>query len=49
MVVVTSVTDETNRFPIFSQNINYAKYPIGFNLASMQNLKKYDGKCNTLI
>jgi len=37
-------TDETDRFPAFSQNINYAEYPIGFNPANMQNLKKYDGK-----
>jgi len=36
--------DETDRFPAFSQNINYAKYPTGFNPVNMQNLKKYDGK-----
>jgi len=36
--------DETDRFPAFSQNINYAEYPTGFNLVNMQNLKKYDGK-----
>ena len=37
-------TDETDRFPAFSQNINYAEYPNGFNPVNMQNLKKYDGK-----
>ena len=36
--------DETDRFPAFSQNVNYAKYPTGFNPVNMQNLKKYDGK-----
>ena len=36
--------DETDRFPAFSQNINYAEYPTGFNPVNMQNLKKYDGK-----
>ena len=36
--------DETERFPAFSQNINYAEYPTGFNPVNMQNLKKYDGK-----
>jgi hypothetical protein len=35
---------ETDRFPAFSQNINYAEYPTGFNPVNMQNLKKYDGK-----
>lgn len=30
--------DETDRFPAFSQNINYAEYPIRFNPANMQNL-----------
>ena len=33
-------TDETDRFPAFSQSINYAEYPTGFNLVNMQNLKK---------
>ena len=32
--------DETDRFP----NLNYTKYPTGFNPVNMQNLKKYDGK-----
>ena len=36
--------DETDQFPAFSQNINYAEYPTGFNPANMQNLKKCDGK-----
>jgi len=36
--------DETDRFPAFSQNINYAEYPIDFSPVNMQNLKKYDGK-----
>ena len=36
--------DETDRFPAFSQNINYAEYPTGFNPVNMQNLKKYNGK-----
>ena len=36
--------DETDRFPAFSQNINYVEYPTGFNPVNMQNLKKYDGK-----
>ena len=36
--------DETGRFPAFSQNINYAEYPTGFNPVNMQNVKKYDGK-----
>ena len=36
--------DETDRFPAFSQNINYTEYPTGFNPVNMQNLKKYDGK-----
>ena len=36
--------DETDRFPAFSQNINYAEYPTGFNPVNMQNVKKYDGK-----
>ena len=36
--------DETDRFPAFSQNVNYAEYPTGFNPLNMQNLKKYDGK-----
>ena len=36
--------DKTNRFTAFSQNINYTEYPISFNPANMQNLKKYDGK-----
>jgi len=38
------LADETDRFPAFSQNINYAEYPTGFNPVNMQNLKKYDGK-----
>ena len=38
------LVDETDRFPAFSQNINYAEYPTGFNPVIMQNLKKYDGK-----
>jgi len=38
------MADETDRFPAFSQNINYAEYPIGFNPVNMQNLKKYDSK-----
>ena len=38
------LVDETDRFPAFSQNINYAEYPTGFNPVNMQNLKKYDGK-----
>jgi len=36
--------DEIDRFPAFSQNVNYAEYPIGFNPVNMQNLKKYNGK-----
>ena len=36
--------DEIDRFPAFSQNVNYAEYPTGFNLVNMQNLKKYNGK-----
>ena len=36
--------DETDRFPAFSQNINYAEYPRGFNPANLQNLQKYNGK-----
>ena len=36
--------DETDRFLAFSQNINYTKYPTGFNSVNMQNQKKYDGK-----
>ena len=36
--------DETDRFPAFSQNINYAEYPRGFNPADLQNLQKYNGK-----
>ena len=36
--------DETDRFPAFSQNINYAEYPPQFNPANLQNLQKYDGK-----
>jgi len=36
--------DETDRFTAFSQNINFAEYPVGFNPVNMQNLKKYDGK-----
>lgn len=38
------LTDETDWFPAFSQNINYAEYPTGFNPINMQNLKKYEGK-----
>jgi len=33
-----------DRFPAFSQNINYAEYPPQFNPANLQNLHKYDGK-----
>ena len=33
--------DETDRFPAFSQNINYAEYSTGFKPVNMQNLKKY--------
>ena len=36
--------DETDRFPAFRQNINYAEYLTGFNPVNMQNLKKYNGK-----
>ena len=36
--------DETDRFRAFSQNINYAEYPRGFNPANLQNLQKYNGK-----
>ena len=36
--------DETDRFPAFSQNINYGEYPRGFNPANLQNLQKYNGK-----
>ena len=36
--------DEMDRFPAFSQNINYAEYPRGFNPANLQNLQKYNGK-----
>ena len=38
------LVDETDRFQAFSQNINYAEYPTGFNPVNMQNLKKYNGK-----
>jgi len=38
------LADETDRFPAFSQNINYAEYPTGFNPVNIQNLKKYDSK-----
>ena len=38
------LVDETDRFPAFSQNINYAEYPTSFNPINMQNLKKYNGK-----
>ena len=38
------LVDETDRFSAFSQNINYAEYPTGFNPVNMQNLKKYNGK-----
>jgi hypothetical protein len=36
--------DETDRFPAFSQNINYVDYPPEFNPSNLQNLQKYDGK-----
>jgi len=29
------LVDETDRFPAFSQNINYAEYPTGFNPVNM--------------
>ena len=41
-------TEETDRLPAFSPNINYAEYPIGFNPVNMQNQKKYDGKQDPL-
>lgn len=37
-------TDETDRFPAFSQNINYVEYPTGFNPVNMQNLRTYNSK-----
>jgi hypothetical protein len=36
--------DETDRFPAFSHNINYAEYPTSFSPVNMQNLRMYDGK-----
>jgi len=36
--------DETDRFPAFSQNIDYAEYLRGFNPTNLKNLQKYNGK-----